>query len=242
VSKAQQIYNILSTHIEEKYTLIEPHPDKDEVSFSYPLEENTSLGSNPVIALTLRVLKNARVSIFVNYLPYPQYLTSQQRKKLSAFREEMNKRPGCKYYLEQAIYQGIASDTIFLSTDFSWISNLQANLETFDTDLKLLIEAYNVHYLNDFETFARISAPIRIFVGSATEALPIANVLKDLLTSERYDIILWTDIFPPGKTAIQSLVEQIDKTDLAIFLFTHDDTITIRDEKDLAITRDRSGL
>jgi hypothetical protein len=234
VSKPQQIYNALLTHIEATYSQVEPHPTKNEVFFVDHLTEPISLK----LRITLRVINEKQISINTIYLPYPQNLTTMQETKLNSLKDKMSKRAGVRYSVDNVSYAEVLEETFILSIEFLLDEkNIESNIQLFEKYFESLVSVFVKHYREDLKRIKEIDAIIRIFVGSATEALPIANVLKDLLTSERYDIILWTDIFPPGKTAIQSLVEQIDKTDLAIFLFTHDDTITIRGHE-LAITRD----
>lgn len=67
----------------------------------------------------------------------------------------------------------------------------------------------------------------RIFVGSSGEGLPVAEALVEKL-SRASDPVLWTNVFPPGKTTVESIDSLRFAIDFAILVFTPDDLTTWR--------------
>ncbi|HEX8332001.1 MAG TPA: TIR domain-containing protein [Segetibacter sp.] len=73
----------------------------------------------------------------------------------------------------------------------------------------------------------------KLFIGSSTEGLPIAERLKAKLEKELYDFIectIWNDgkIFSLNKSALDSLVVAARKFDYGILIATKDDIATVR--------------
>ena len=62
----------------------------------------------------------------------------------------------------------------------------------------------------------------KVFIGSSSEGLTIANTLKTLLEKE-YEVVIWKDIFTPGDYTLDSLLKQKDKCDFAVLIATPDD-------------------
>ncbi len=68
-----------------------------------------------------------------------------------------------------------------------------------------------------------------VFIGSSYEALPIVNRLVGFLGSD-FDVSPWNQSFPPGEYTLTALLQQVERTDAAIFIFAKDDQVTIRGE------------
>ena len=70
--------------------------------------------------------------------------------------------------------------------------------------------------------------PHRIFLGSSSEALPIAEALVSMLDHE-FSPTLWTaDVFVPGSFTIEGLLKQAENSEFAIFVFASDDVVNLR--------------
>lgn len=70
----------------------------------------------------------------------------------------------------------------------------------------------------------------KIFIASSVEGLEIAkivNVKLEYITEPT----LWTDVFKLSSITLLSLIEKAEETDFAIFIFTPDDKVSIRDNK-----------
>ena len=68
-----------------------------------------------------------------------------------------------------------------------------------------------------------------VFIGSSSEALPIVNRLVGFLGSD-FDVRPWDQSFTPGEYTLTTLLQQVERTDAAIFIFAKDDEVTIRGE------------
>jgi hypothetical protein len=67
-----------------------------------------------------------------------------------------------------------------------------------------------------------------LFVGSSTEALPIAEAVQRIMRQVA-NVTLWTQgVFGLNQTAFESIVNKSKYFDYAIFIFSRDDTIAIR--------------
>ena len=76
-----------------------------------------------------------------------------------------------------------------------------------------------------------MSAKPRLFIGSTKEGLELATTLRDLL-GDSIDTKVWNEgIFRLSEPTMISLVKALDNFDFAVFLFTPDDTVRIRDEE-----------
>src|SRR5579871_5828981 len=70
-----------------------------------------------------------------------------------------------------------------------------------------------------------------IFIGSSVEGLAIARALEENLEHDAR-INLWTsDVFQPGGTSIESLIEQLDTCDYAMFVLSPDDLVIAREKE-----------
>lgn len=77
----------------------------------------------------------------------------------------------------------------------------------------------------------------RIFIGSSTESLSIAYAIQENLEHDA-DSTVWTqDAFQLSSNTIDDLLKVVESTDFAIFVFSPDDTINIRNST-AHITRD----
>ncbi|MDY0931115.1 nucleotide-binding protein [Chryseobacterium sp. CFBP8996] len=67
-----------------------------------------------------------------------------------------------------------------------------------------------------------------LFIGSSVEGLDIAEAIQSKL-NHNFNINLWTDgVFNIGSTTIDDLIEQLNKSDFGIFVFSDDDISKIR--------------
>lgn len=72
---------------------------------------------------------------------------------------------------------------------------------------------------------------IRIFIISSVESLPIAREIQSAFAHEDFQTVLWTDgVFKVSGYAIQSLEDEVDRSDFAIAIAHPEDTTTIRGE------------
>ncbi len=90
--------------------------------------------------------------------------------------------------------------------------------------------------VNDVE-YADMSRMPAVFIGSSSEALPVARLIKQRLNTVA-EVRLWNEeIFEPGLTAIESLERNFNKFEFGVFVFSGEDQVTIR-EHSLAAVRD----
>ena len=71
----------------------------------------------------------------------------------------------------------------------------------------------------------------QVFIGSSKESLKIARAVKRSLADCCKAIVWDQGVFKLSKTTIESLLEQLRKTDFAIYIFSPDDISYIRDQK-----------
>lgn len=77
----------------------------------------------------------------------------------------------------------------------------------------------------------------RIFIGSSTESLAVANRVKEFF-SDDYDCYLWTDgIFKSNESFIDTLMKSASLFDFGIMVFAKDDIADVRNQK-YDVTRD----
>lgn len=77
----------------------------------------------------------------------------------------------------------------------------------------------------------------RIFVGSSVEGLPLAEAIQMNLTHEA-QVTIWNQgVFNLTETALESLLTHMENTDFAVFIFSPDDKLVLR-EKELLAARD----
>lgn len=72
---------------------------------------------------------------------------------------------------------------------------------------------------------------IRVFIASSTEGLNVAYAIQENLDYE-FEITVWPQgIFELSKTTLESLIEQAERFDAAVFVFTPDDNVMLRNEQ-----------
>jgi predicted nucleotide-binding protein len=77
----------------------------------------------------------------------------------------------------------------------------------------------------------------RIFIGSSSEALPVAHALQANLDGYA-DVTVWTQgVFMLSKTTIEALLDAVADTDCAVFVLNGDDVSQMRGTT-VATTRD----
>jgi Predicted nucleotide-binding protein containing TIR-like domain len=67
-----------------------------------------------------------------------------------------------------------------------------------------------------------------VFVGSSSEALPIAQAIQEELSHDAKVTIWSQDVFQLSRSAIENLSRAVHKFDFAIFVFAPDDQIILR--------------
>jgi hypothetical protein len=68
----------------------------------------------------------------------------------------------------------------------------------------------------------------KLFIGSSVEGLSVAEAIERNL-EHKFDVKLWsTGVFDIGDTTIDSLLEELDKNDFGIFIFSLEDVAKIR--------------
>lgn len=69
-----------------------------------------------------------------------------------------------------------------------------------------------------------------LFIGSSVEGLDIAHTVQELLEFD-FETTVWTQgVFKPSQTTLTDLYVRTRRTDLALFVFTPDDVVTVRGE------------
>lgn len=70
---------------------------------------------------------------------------------------------------------------------------------------------------------------IRVFIISSAESLPIAREIQSAFEHDDFQTVLWTDgVFKVSSYAIQSLEDEVDRSDFAIAIAHPDDTTVSR--------------
>jgi hypothetical protein len=71
----------------------------------------------------------------------------------------------------------------------------------------------------------------RIFIASSVEGLDVAYAAQENL-EYNFEITVWSQgVFELSRSTLDSLIDSLNKFDAAIFIFTPDDEIVIRDKK-----------
>lgn len=75
----------------------------------------------------------------------------------------------------------------------------------------------------------------RLFIGSSNESLSISYAAQQNLYSDA-EITVWTQgVFLPSNTNLESLLNQLNSYDFGIFIFSPDDILFIKEEKNQAV-------
>ena len=79
----------------------------------------------------------------------------------------------------------------------------------------------------------------KIFIGSSSEGLPVAEAIQINLLNHGFNAVMWNDqgVFMPGKSVLDNLIGLLDTFGFAIFVFFKDDIVHIR-EKEFTAVRD----
>ncbi len=78
----------------------------------------------------------------------------------------------------------------------------------------------------------------RVFIGSSAEAIRYVEAVFEGLKRDT-EVTMWMNAFEELEYTMDDLEKQLDTNDFAVFIFTLDDIIEIRNEKYLA-TRDNT--
>lgn len=70
----------------------------------------------------------------------------------------------------------------------------------------------------------------RVFIGSSSEALPVAEAVQLGIQHEAEAVIWNQGVFKPGQWVLESLVQQCSESDFAVIVFSPDDVLEQRDE------------
>ncbi|MGR3507161.1 MAG: TIR domain-containing protein [Paracoccaceae bacterium] len=70
---------------------------------------------------------------------------------------------------------------------------------------------------------------VRLFIISSVEALPIARAIQNAFEHDPFSVVIWTDgVFKVASYTLQSLEDEVDKSDFAIAIAHADDLTTVR--------------
>jgi predicted nucleotide-binding protein len=70
---------------------------------------------------------------------------------------------------------------------------------------------------------------VRLFIISSVEALPIAREIQNAFEHDPFSVVIWTDgVFKVANYTLQSLEDEVDRSDFAIAIAHADDMTTVR--------------
>jgi predicted nucleotide-binding protein len=70
---------------------------------------------------------------------------------------------------------------------------------------------------------------VRLFIISSAEALPIARAVQNAFEHDPFHVVIWTDgVFKVASYTLQSLEDEVDRSDFAIAIAHADDLTTVR--------------
>jgi len=85
--------------------------------------------------------------------------------------------------------------------------------------------------ISDSEEMDRMPA---LFIGSSSEGLAVAQAIQTQLQHDT-EVTVWNEgTFPLGQTALEGLVNALDRFDFAVLVLTPDDTVLTRKSEHLA--------
>lgn len=71
-----------------------------------------------------------------------------------------------------------------------------------------------------------------LFLGCSTESLAVAQEIQLGLKHDNVEAVVWTDgVFGPSGVPIDSLINAVNESDFAVFVFSPDDRVTSRDNE-----------
>lgn len=71
-----------------------------------------------------------------------------------------------------------------------------------------------------------------LFLGCSAESLEIAREIQLGLKHDNVEAVVWTDgVFGPSGVAVDALINTVNETDFAVFVFSPDDKVVSRDNK-----------
>lgn len=71
---------------------------------------------------------------------------------------------------------------------------------------------------------------VRLFIISSVESLPIARAIQNAFEHDPFQVVIWTDgVFKVANYTLQSLEDEVDKSDFTIAIAHADDQTTVRD-------------
>jgi predicted nucleotide-binding protein len=97
---------------------------------------------------------------------------------------------------------------------------------------KNVARAIALRLANRGKNYRVANAAPRVFVGSSTESLTHAQEIQLGLSNDNMSITVWTDgVFKPSRSAIDSLAEQLTKSDFGIFVVSPEDLAVSRGKR-----------
>lgn len=70
---------------------------------------------------------------------------------------------------------------------------------------------------------------VRLFIISSVESLPIARAIQNAFEYDPFQVVIWTDgVFKVANYTLQSLEDEVDKSDFAIAIAHADDMTSVR--------------
>ncbi|MCR9238342.1 MAG: nucleotide-binding protein [Alphaproteobacteria bacterium] len=70
---------------------------------------------------------------------------------------------------------------------------------------------------------------VRLFIISSVESLPIARAIQNAFEHDPFQVVIWTDgVFKVANYTLQSLEDEVDKSDFTIAIAHADDLTTVR--------------
>ena len=75
----------------------------------------------------------------------------------------------------------------------------------------------------------------RVFIGSSTEKRDIAHAIEETL-SQKHEVKVWDEgIFNLTKSTLSGLIDRLDKSDAAVFVFSPDDVTELRGKESVTV-------
>lgn len=75
---------------------------------------------------------------------------------------------------------------------------------------------------------------LRVFVGSASESLHVAEAFQTVVSSADIEVSLWPEVFNVGEYPLDDLRDAAREHDFAVFVFSPDDETTSHNETQMA--------